>query len=241
MAKQSPQERKGIRQFRAKRDDGSFILLTTRFPMQQELGAAKLELSVVFNESLMHGLPTRTKMMKNLERSGLWGTPEKEEFERIRTSALGVDRQLVDLRGKLAAAQAGQSGATGAEATSLNEQITTLQAQYDQANVEFMDMRQEVESMLEHTADSRGDDAYRNFLVACVTERADGEHKGERLWDSVDAYVNETDMMLSQRALYEYLYCLADRKSEWKDQGDTQKALNEGETKETPHLDGHNA
>ncbi len=234
------EERKGIRQFRAKRDDGSLILLTTRLPMQAETHAARLEYSAVFNDSLKHGLPTRTKMLKDLERSGLWGQAEKEEFERIRTEALGVDKQLTGLRKSLAEKQGNTNFLGTPEERTIQGEISTLQARFDQLNAEFISMRQEVESMLEHTADARADDAFRNCLVACVTEYDDGVSKGKRVWESIDSYVDENDMMLSQRALYEYLYCTAGQPSAWKDK-DEPKALDKGTEKETTQLDGHNA
>ena len=227
----------GIRSFRAKRDDGSFLALTTRKPTQEELGAARYELSATFNQSLMHGLPTRTKMMKSLEKNGLWGNTEKEAFQALREKALQTNKQLTATKEKISKAKA-----AGGDVAAFQTQLDELQADYDGANTQFVDLRGEIESMLEHTADARADDAYRNFLVACVTEYADGTKKGDRVWSSLDAYIEDGDMLLTQRALYEYLYCQADQPSGWKDPtvAEAPKALEESkeeakpETKEDP-------
>jgi len=182
------------RTFTAIRDDGSSIQLVVRMPDRRELEAADLEFSGVFNQALLDGrLPIRTRMLRELRKNGRWTHKEEEQIQ-------DIQREHAEVRAALEADKFESPAAK--EATLARKR----DLEYD-----LNSLRQELETMLSHTADSRADEARRNFLLACVIEKPNGE----RLWAQVQDLLNETDGTLLERVYYEYMTFINGVESEW--------------------------
>lgn len=190
-----------VRQFVATRDDGSKVSLSVRKPTQRELELGDFEFSRMYNQALLNGLPTRDRHFARLKQTDNWSEQQEQEMERLRLAAVSLE------------AKATAKGVPDAERKE-------LETQFAKALADFNVYRQDIESMLSHTADAKADNAYRNFMICCVTEGEKG-----RLWASVGELMTEKDQALTNRVFYEYIRHQAGLPSEWKDRVATAAAV----------------
>jgi hypothetical protein len=176
------------RSFNALKKDGTRVRVSTRKPTHEELEAADMNHSSVFNQGLLAGLPTRAFLMRNLKKNGVWDDDAESDLTALRNE---FEEHLNIIR-----SNKGVFPSVEAE-KEFNDRKDALIKQ-------ISDLTSDFESMLLHTADTKADASYLNFLVACVTEYAGGDHDGERVYDSVSAYENDTDTSLGGRVRYEF-------------------------------------
>jgi hypothetical protein len=177
-----------IRTFTATRSDGTKARVSTRLPTQEELEAADLNQSSAFNQALMHGLPTRAFLIRKLKKNGVWDSESESE---LGTLKLQLDKHLDIIRSNKNVFK------DEAERAAFNKKYEELATKIGELNGDF-------ESLLVHTADVRAESAYSNYIVACVSEYADSERKGERIYDSVEGFEQDSDTTLGGRMRYEY-------------------------------------
>ena len=200
------------RYFAATRDDGSVLHLTVRRPTRAESSRADLASSRVFNDCLGFGLPTQKRQLRTLAESGQWTEVEAAKTEALRAKAVRLEAQLSPDLDKAA-----------------YDAINTARIE---ATVAFREMRGELDSMLQHTCESKSAIEYRNFIIACVVEYAATDADGNpvnqdkqvksgdgffmsRLWASIDDLADDIDGELLERVLYEHLMFTAGLPSEW--------------------------
>lgn len=202
--------RPGYREYKAKTIDGGDVLLSTRLPSKKESDAAKLEVANTFNKAIMNGNPTRQRMVRTIRRNGLW-TPE--DAKRVGE----LSDQQADLESKLSTLPPDAEGRADVE-KQLDATVGELQA----FNADFG-------SMLKYTADQQAEEARREFLICCTTEYAADDaagrfKKGQRVWDTTEAFQAEADPMIAERAKYEFLTCEQGIPSEWSIAQDREEA-----------------
>ena len=176
------------RVFNPLKKDGTRVRVSTRKPTHEELEAADMNHSSVFNQGLLAGLPTRAFLMRNLKKNGVWDDAAEAELGELRSE---FETHLNVIR-----ANKGNFETVEAE-KEFNDRKDELVRQISDLTADF-------EALLLHTADTKADASYLNFLVACVTEYAGGDHDGERVYDSVSSYENDTDTALGGRVRYEF-------------------------------------
>lgn len=213
-----------VRTFTAKTDNGP-VHLCIHKATRQEIEHGDFSYSAYFNKAIRMGLPTAIQMLRNLKAAEAWGDEQDSAMEQLRKTAI-------------AANQAFQKGLDNGFTT--DEERARLAKEKEEANAAFTELRQEIDSLLSHTADKKAEVAYRNYMVACTTRYADvpenGDNAGNRVWDSVDELLDADDNNLVQRVAYEYVTFDAGLDSEWKDEEDepVKATESESETLATP-------
>jgi hypothetical protein len=188
------------RTFTATRNDSTTVTLSVRQPDRAELEAADLEYSAKFNQCLFAGLPTRSRMLAQLRKVGLWTTAQEQQMLDLRNEGLALEKRLAD--DKFATAD-DKGHATG---------------RHREILVALNDLRTDLDTMLGQTSDAKADQARRDFLLACTVEYAEpcgDKAAGSRLWGSVEDYYNEPDGVLTERVQYESIMFINGVDSQW--------------------------
>lgn len=197
------------RTFPAKKDDGSIVLLCVRKPTRSELEYAERESSRLFNASLRHGLPTRTRQLRDLMNAGLW---TKEDEAALADATV----KLREIENRLAAAT------TNEERAAIREERAPVYAKFDS-------YRRDIDQMLSHTCDAKAESGARTALICCTVEYAATDDTGAavnadkrqrdgtmaRVWKDADALIAEIDSALLNRVVYEYQYFINGLPSNW--------------------------
>jgi hypothetical protein len=209
----------GTREFVATRDDKSLIKLSVRKPTRKELEYADLEYSAKFNTAIVNGIPTQAKLLRQLR--------EAEVIDK-KTEAL-LSQLATDLRAQEKAVAKLTNSKDEAAVKAAGDKLEELQKKLQELNGE-------VDSYFEHVAETKAQQAQRNFLVACVVETPDGD-KRKRLWGGVEELLGEQDQSLINRTVYEYMMCQRDLPSEWdkliaEQEAEAKKAKDEEEAAE---------
>jgi hypothetical protein len=188
--------------FTAANDAGDDIKLQIREPNRKEIELADMQYSATFTRALLAGLPPRSKLLRLLRERELWTPDDETAMEESRLEVIRLEGEITD-------AQKAEDG------EDKDRRLRKLNKQHAAALDAFNGKRADIESMLEHSADAKGFEAQRTFLLACVVEFADGEREDERLYRSVEAYLNDTDVTLGQRVLYEFVTFNNGQPSNW--------------------------
>ena len=227
-------------------DSGQIRTLRVRTATTQELAAADLEFSRVFNRAICAGLPPRARMLRKLRESKVWSVDDDQKLDALRQTAATSESQLSAIQKQIDSLSKGADGKDLDVATltaDVQAQLQTLEDQKleatkvrTQALIELRGLNVEVDQMLSHTADAKADDAQRTFLMACVTEEvdlADGKvvKVKKRVWDSVEKMNAEKDINLHKRAIYEFMMFDNGLASEWDIETPEEKAAKVTEEK----------
>ncbi len=224
-------EQETKRPFLCKLADDTSALLTVRHPNYAEREAADMEYSKVFNKCVRNGIVPRTTLHRDLVAQNIWSDKQDEHVEELRREALTISEKLTETN---------WDGKDAEKAACEKAREDALQA--------FSEARRDLESMLQHTADGKADFASRNVLMACTLEYAahdeDGKptghpRAGKRVWDSVEAFMEEQDGSLIARCMHEYTMFNAGLPSEWEDQ--LAATEDESENNEAPDTDTKDA
>jgi hypothetical protein len=187
----------GYREFLCTKDDKTIVKLSVRHPNKKELEAADMEYSGFFNQSLLGGLPTQAKMLRVLREKEVISPTDEAEMGQLTEDIRALNAQLrTDKFGDPA-----------------EKKKVEIERNIKQARLSVLN--REIESMLAHTADTKANEAQRNFLIACVIEYADGNKKGDRVWEGVEGLLENKDTAMLNRVLYAYMVCQADMPDEW--------------------------
>ena len=194
------------RAFRATKDDGSSVWLRVRRPNRRESELADLELSRVFNQSLLSELPPRSRLLRKLKESGMWTDADSEKFDSLRASVVRAGIKISELVKK----KNDFKPENVEQLAAVEVAITAAEAEYEKASSLLIELRKEVDGMLGHTADAKAESAQRNFLICCVTElvkiKAGAvDEVGARMFSGTDEMLATTELGLLQRIVYEYI------------------------------------
>lgn len=213
-----PTETASGRSFVATKDDGSKLHLTIRKAHRRERQLADYQYSKVFNEAIRFNLPTRPQMLKQLRKNEVWTAEQEAELEKLRIAAAEAEDEYQKAE------------------TDVKDRVKEAR---DQALDAFNEKRSEIESLLSHTADAKADLSTRNFLIACTVaydaSPSHGEKAGKRVWDSLEALLDEEDASLLQRCVYEYVMLQNDLPSNWVDE--TADREHDGQAEESGQKD----
>ena len=170
------------REFKVKLTDGQEVTLRTRNPNNAELQAAEDQYSIAFNNAIMKGIMPQAALVESLLKTGAWSDAKDAEIEEQRL-------KVVDLEEKLSK----EDTQAGKEAIA-----DKLRAERDI----LYRKRQARSALLAHTAESKAEDAQRDYIVSKVTELASS---GVPVWKTYEDFKNEEDGGLVYSAIYEYL------------------------------------
>lgn len=170
------------RTFTVELQDGKTVELSTRLPKNSELQESEEEYSIAFNRAIMKGILPESVLAEHLLKNGIWSAEKDEAIEQQRL-------KVVDLEEKLEAEKNDMARQKIADSLTVERE-------------ELYQMRQQRSQLLAHSAESKAEDAQRNYLVSKVTELASS---GVPVWQSHEDFMNEEDSNLVFRATYEYL------------------------------------
>jgi hypothetical protein len=185
------------REFLCTRDDKSVVRISVRIPGKAEIEAGDMEYSAQFNNAILHKLPTQTALLRRLRENGIIEPAVEEEIGQLSQELRVLQKQVRDDKFKS------------------EEDRSKAKAELATKSKRIGDLNRDIESFFEHTADIKAAQAQRNFMIACVTEYVDGPKKGERVWESVDDLMSETDGGLLNRCIYEYVTLANGQDSDW--------------------------
>jgi hypothetical protein len=170
------------RQFEVELSDGKKVKLTTRMPTNVELQESEDEYSVAFNRAIMKGIMPEATLMDSFIKNGIWSESKDQEVEEQRLKVVELEEKLES-----------EIGQTDKQiiAKSLSEEREKLYQK-----------RQQRTQLLSHSAESKAEDAQRNFIVSKVTEL---DSSGVAVWSTYNDFKTEVDGNLIFRATYEYL------------------------------------
>ena len=235
-----------VRIFEATKSNGYKVWARIRRANRRELEAADMENSRIFNQSLIHGLPPRARLLRILREQELWTTANDENIASLRATVAKSETAISDLDIKLgalvkASKEPGATPPTDADLkviSDLNDQKAAINESRIVTYKELRQLRVEIDAMLGHTADAKAEDAQRNCLLACVSELVDVRDgvvtkvKG-RIWDSIELMLEETDSDLLQRVMYEYMTFVNEMPSEW----ENDKAVTKPQDEPAPQIE----
>jgi hypothetical protein len=229
MANSILQETPGeFRVFTVDRGEGKTDTIRVRRANRRELEAADFEQSRVFNQGLVNGLPPRNRLLRKLREADMWEKADDQKLNDLRSDIVRLDTALAVIEKKLETDGKDNEALAAGLAVEKDERLKERAQKFRELN----GLRIEIDSMLGHTCDAKADDAHRNFVLACVTEKGelkDGKFKvAARVWEDVDALLSEPDMNLFQRVVYEHMTFSSGLPSEWeKDQAIADEATTE--------------
>lgn len=195
-----------MRKFHATREDGTLVWLAVRKPTRQETDIADLELSSKYNQCLLAGLPTRAKMARELRKKGNWPVENEAKFAAIREEGIALEKQIE------------------ADKFETPEAKSKVKNRHEEILNQLNEIRSDVDALLARTADALADESREQFLIAATVEFAefDGDGQptnnkngGERLWDSVELFLDDKDERLKSRVYYEYTMFVNNQISRW--------------------------
>ena len=214
-----------FRIFELTKDNGQKVTVRVRKPSRRELEAADMELSAVFNRCLTHAIPPRVRMLSTLREQGLWTTQDSERIDSLRQAIAKANTDIETVNGNIAAINKDRDPETLSQdekdkLVAFTIQLEALTETKAKAFDDFRRLRTEIAAMLGHTADAKAEEAQRHCLIACVAEYVTMAGKevlkvNGRVWDSIDAMMDETDVNLLQRITYEYIMYAGGMPSEW--------------------------
>ena len=170
------------RKFSVELADGQTVELTTRVPKNVELQESEDEYSVAFNKAIMRGIMPEATLIDSFLKTGVWSEEKDMAIEEQRL-------KVVDLEEKL-------------EGEKKQVDKKRIASALTEEREKLYQMRQQRTQLLSHSAESKAEDAQRNFLVSKVTELASS---GVPVWSSFEDFKNEEDGNLVFRSTYEYL------------------------------------
>jgi hypothetical protein len=204
----------GYREFNALKSDGTRVKLSVRLPHQKELQYADIEMSVAFNRAQEASLPVRSRLLRKLKANGQWSDQDQIEMDALRDKLKLAQSTFRDLT----AAKTKSEAADNKDTATITARIAEAAEVLDKARQAFGERVNEFNSMTQHTADEKSDVAYRNYLIACVTEYASDagtSKKGSRLFGTLEDLLNSNDPTLFERLIYEFQACQNNMPSEW--------------------------
>ena len=181
----------GKRSFEVTKEDDTVLKLSVRMPTAEEQQAGDWEYSKAFNRAIVNGILPASRLQEILTENGVWTTAKDEAIE-------AKAEEVRDLTIKLEEAKA-------------KKEKEELAEKLGQERSNLLNMRQELNDLLAHSAENKADEAQRNFLVALVVETEDGKP----YWGSIDKFNKETDGNIIFRAVYEYMTFINDVPSDF--------------------------
>ena len=170
------------RNFKVELNDGKEVELSTRLPKNSELQESEDEYSVAFNKAIMRGIMPESTLVDHLLKNGVWSPKKDEAIENQRLKVVELETLLEDEKKQVDKKKIAESLATERE--------------------KLYQLRQQKTQLLSHSAESKAEDAQRNYLVSKVTELASS---GLPVWQTFEDFQQEEDSNLVFRATYEYL------------------------------------
>lgn len=170
------------RTFTVEQNDGKSVELTTRAPSNEELQKSEFEYSKEFNKAIVNGILPQARLISELVSNGVWSEDKDQAIEEQREKVIEMESKLQEIENE-------------DEKKAFSESL----AKQRQA---LLDMRQEKNDMLAHSAEIKAENAQRNFLVSQVTEY---KQSGAKVWKDYKAFQEEEDGNKLFLATYEYL------------------------------------
>jgi len=208
--------------FPARRDNGDIVMLVVRKASRREIEAGDLEYSAMVNRALWAGLMPRVKLYRKLIENKSWSEAEETDMENKRLLAVGAEDRL---------AKAKERGDPA-------DEIASIKADRDKKIAAYQERYNELNSMLRHSTDSKADLVRRNFMICCTVEYADtptnGALRGNRVWENVDKFMDESDGSLADRAMYEFQSFNSRLPSEWEEVPDAPEPIEAATPSQTP-------
>ena len=170
------------RKFDVELSDGKKVELTTRMPTNAELQESEDEYSVAFNKAIMKGIMPEATLMDSFLKNGVWSEQKDNEIEEQRLKVVELEEKLE------------------AEKNQSEKQI--IAKSLSEEREKLYQKRQQRTQLLSHSAESKAEDAQRNYIVSKVTALASS---GVPVWSTYEDFKNEVDGSLVFRATYEYL------------------------------------
>jgi hypothetical protein len=170
------------REFEVEVASGKKVTLTVRSATNQELQDAEFEYSRGFNNALMSGIMPQARLIAELTENGIWTEDDDKKID---------DQRQVVIKLEDALDEAEEEEDKKRIAENLREERMKLYS-----------MRQARTDILSHSAESKAEEAQRNFLVSRVIEHKD---TGRAVWKTYADYKEDEDANLLFRATYEYM------------------------------------
>lgn len=176
----------GYREFES--PDGSFNLRVYKPTIGIE-AKADAAYSRDFNTLLRSDDPplTKRKMEKRLAEIGDWTEEDEEELIGIRNKAIELRRKVDDEKSKKKTSK---------------KKLTELSSEFMDAQLAFYELNTVKNSYFNQTLEGMADEKrWMTKLVLCTKKVDDGQELP--LWDSVEDLLNEEDITLARKVLYE--------------------------------------
>lgn len=197
-------------------------------PSQEVITKASFEMSSAFTEALLEAnLPTKNRMLNKLKENGVWTKEDELKLSTARDRYIKI-RKKVDKK----------AWADDAEKEAIEKEESEALDEYNKYN-------SEIEGMLSHTCEAKGEEAQETFILVCTIEEGeltdDNFVSKGNVWGSVEAYQSDEDSTLKQRCYHEWTSFDNGVDSKWEeyygkiskeDSDDPDEETTEGETPE---------
>ncbi|MGQ4893437.1 MAG: hypothetical protein ACP6IQ_02290 [Candidatus Njordarchaeia archaeon] len=170
------------RKFVVTLQDGRDVELITRNPNNKEIQEAEFYYSKAYNKAIMNGIMPQSTLVNALVENGMWSEEKDNAIEKQRQLVADMEKEL--------------------EKEKDEEKKASLAKKLTAERDKLFRMRQERNDLVAHSAESKAEDAQRNYLVSCVTEVA---KTGDKVWPTYEDFLEEQDGGLVFRATYEFL------------------------------------
>ena len=191
--KDVPKEKKEWREFQSSHKGGKQQTYAIVDPSVDDIEDAEFAYSIMFNKCIKKGIQSEKKMLEAVNDSGDWTLKEEEDFSKLNIEISTLREELMEIRAKSEYTDEDKN-----RAKILVEDIT-------KKRTSLMEIRSRRDDFLNHTSESKAQEAQRNYLVYSSTKNISDNKPSTPVWKNYDEYRKDVDMLFKTRAYVEYI------------------------------------